>query len=95
MDAVKGLYTISVEEYLEGEKDAPVRHEYIYGEVFAMAGGSDVHNTVTLNIASALVAAARQKGCRAYSSDMKVRVEDNLFYYPDVLFVCEDRKSVV
>ena len=81
---------VAVEDYLEGERDAPVRHEYVHGEVFAMAGGSNVHNTVTLNLVTALNPTARQKGCRTYSSDLKVRVGENIFYYPDVMFVCEE-----
>lgn len=81
---------MSVEDYLKEEKDAPIKHEYVYGEVFAMAGASDVHNAITLNIATVLLAAARRKACRTYASDMKVRAQDNIFYYPDVMFVCED-----
>lgn len=90
MDASEGLYSVSVAEYLEGEKDAAVKHEYVYGDVFAMAGGSDIHNTITINIVAVLLGAARQKGCRTYSSDVKVKVGESLFYYPDVMFVCED-----
>lgn len=89
MDTSKSWFHLSVEDYLEGEKDATVKHEYVHGEVFALAGASDVHNTVALNIALALTPAARQKDCRVYTSDMKVRVED-VFYYPDVMFVCDD-----
>ncbi len=80
---------ISVAEYLEGEKGAPRKHEYVAGEVFAMAGDSDVNNTVALNIAMALTPAARRKECRTYASDMKVRAGE-AFYYPDVMFVCQD-----
>lgn len=89
MDASKSLFQVSVEEYLEGEKDAVTKHEYVQGEVFALAGTSDLHNTITLNIALALTPAARRKDCRVYSSDMKVRAQDR-FYYPDVMFVCDD-----
>ena len=90
MEAPKSFYCVCVEDYLEGEKGATVRYEYVRGEVFAMAGGSDVHNTIGLNIVVALNPAARQKGCRVYASDMKVRAADEIFYYPDVMFVCDD-----
>lgn len=90
MDAAEGLYTISVEDYLNGEKDAPVKHEYVRGEVFAMADASDVHNAVAGNIHTVLNLASRKANCRTYISDMKVRVGDKLFYYPDVMLVCED-----
>ena len=89
MDASKSMMQISAEDYLEGEKDAAVKHEYVRGEVFALAGASDVHNTVALNIALALTPAARRKDCRVYASDMKVRIGE-IFYYPDVMFVCDD-----
>jgi Uma2 family endonuclease len=89
MDAAKGWLRVSVEDYLEGEKDAAVKHEYVHSEVFALAGRGDVHNTIALNIALAVTPAARRKGCRVYMSDMKVRAGES-FYYPDVMLVCED-----
>ena len=89
MDASKSWLQLSVEDYLEGEKDAPVKHEYVHGEVFALAGASDVHNTIAGNIHTVFNLAARRKDCRAYMSDMKVRADD-VFYYPDVMFVCDD-----
>ncbi len=89
MDVSKSWLQLSVEDYLEGEKDAPVKHEYVHGEVFALAGASDHHNTVAGNIHTVLKLAARRKDCRVYMSDMKVRADD-VFYYPDVMFVCDD-----
>ncbi len=89
MDASKSPFQVSVDEYLEGERDAPTKHEYVYGEVFALAGTTNVHNTITLNLAVALTPAARKKGCRVYASDMKVRVGER-FYYLDVMFVGDD-----
>jgi Uma2 family endonuclease len=75
-------------EYLEGEIDAEVRHEYVYGEVFALAGGSVTHNVIAANVVHLLVSAAGSD-CRAYGSDMKLRVEEQLFYYPDAMVVCK------
>ena len=89
MDASKRMVQVSVEDYLEGEKDAAVKHEYVRGEVFALAGASDVHNTIAGNIHTVLNLAARRTDCRVYASDIKVRVGEN-FYYPDVMFVCKD-----
>jgi Uma2 family endonuclease len=82
------ITTISVAEYLEAEQDAEVRHEYVGGELYALAGGGVAHNIITGNVARVLGNAALPTECRVYSSDMKVRVGEALFYYPDVMVVC-------
>ena len=46
--------TLDESDYLSGEAMSPVRHEYVDGHVYAMAGASKAHNTITLNIASRL-----------------------------------------
>jgi hypothetical protein len=48
------VYTLTADEYLEGEKTASVRHEYIAGQVYAMPGASKEHNTIALNFATSL-----------------------------------------
>ncbi len=78
---------ITVDEYLEAEMDTETRHEYVYGEVFALAGGSVTHNVICANVVHLLVGIAKE--CRAYGSDMKLRIEEQLFYYPDAMLVCE------
>lgn len=82
------LTSISVDEYLEAEQAADIRHEYIYGEVFALAGGSVTHNVIGANVVR-LLGNAAGNDCRVYGSDMKLRSEDQLFYYPDAMVVCE------
>ena len=82
-------------EYLAAEERAATRGEYIAGEVFAMAGGSERHNRITLNIAFHLRAGSRGHRCRAFMADMKLRVAaQRAFYYPDAMLVCEDREEV-
>nr|VFK33209.1 MAG: Putative restriction endonuclease [Candidatus Kentron sp. MB]VFK35884.1 MAG: Putative restriction endonuclease [Candidatus Kentron sp. MB]VFK77533.1 MAG: Putative restriction endonuclease [Candidatus Kentron sp. MB] len=80
---------LSPEAYLNGESVSKVRHEYIEGDVFAMAGASERHNRIAVNIAFALRSAARGGPCGVFVSDMKVRVGRERFYYPDVMLVCE------
>ena len=80
---------ITVDEYLGAEDGAEVRHEYVYGEIFALAGGSVSHSVIGANVVRLLGNAASGGSCRVYSSDMKLRVEERLFYYPDAMVVCE------
>ena len=76
-------------EYLELERDANVRHEYLDGEIYAMAGGSRAHALRCVNISSALHAQLRGKRCAVHSPDMKVCVlASGLTTYPDVSVVC-------
>ena len=83
---------LSPEEYLQLETASDIKHEYINGEVYAMAGATDTHVTIAGNIFALLLSHLRGSGCRVYISDMKVRIESkNRFYYPDVLVTCEDR----
>lgn len=76
-------------DYLTNERLAAVRHEYVAGEVFAMAGASKVHGTLALNAAIALRHHLRGSSCRVWMADMKVRVKaDSAYYYPDVVATC-------
>lgn len=86
----KREYYISPEEYLEGEKVSQVKHEYINGEIYAMAGASDAHVTITGNLFSLLRNHVRGSGCRVYMADMKAQIQAiNRYYYPDVMVTCD------
>ena len=80
---------ITVEDYLEGEKDSPIRHEYVDGHVFAMAGASDRHNIIAGTIYSSLLNSTSAGPCRPFISDMKLVVDANTYYYPDVVVACD------
>jgi Uma2 family endonuclease len=80
-------------EYLAGEELSEVKHEFHRGEVVAMAGSTDVHNVISLGIASRFNTALRGKKCRTFIADMKVRVDwlpGPTYYYPDVMVACDD-----
>lgn len=78
------------EDYLAGEEAASVKHEYVDGEVYAMSGASEKHNRIAGNAFFHFRAATRGKTCGAFMADMKLRlVEQNLFYYPDVMLACD------
>lgn len=92
MTVSKSDIYVSPEIYLEGEKISPIKHEYRQGEIYAMAGASDAHVTITGNLFTLLRNHVRGSGCRAYVADMKARIETvNIFYYPDVMVTCDER----
>ena len=77
--------------YLDWEAQQTDKHEYLDGEVFAMAGASDAHVTLALNLAVALRTHLRGGPCSVFISDMKLRVEaDNASFYPDLFVTCAE-----
>ncbi|XFA73863.1 Uma2 family endonuclease [Thermosynechococcaceae cyanobacterium Okahandja] len=83
---------LTPDDYLQLEAHSPVKHEYLNGEIVAMAGASDAHVTIAGNIFSLLRAHLRGTGCRVYIADMKVRLDErNCFFYPDVFVTCDPR----
>lgn len=81
---------MSVEDYLQSEKVSPVRREYVDGEVYALAGASDNHNRISRNLISLLSAHLGNSECETFFNDIKVRVRQNVYYYPDLLVSCEE-----
>ena len=76
-------------EYLTAEAVSEVRHEFLNGEVWAMAGGTPEHAALAAALIGELAAALRGKPCRVYTSDLRVRVlATGLSTYPDVSVVC-------
>jgi Uma2 family endonuclease len=89
MSVPKTLQRLSVAEYLEAEKDSPVRHEYVDGQIFAMAGASDRHNRIAGNFYNRLDDHLGDGPCEPFISDMKVWVSETVYYYPDVVVACD------
>ncbi len=82
--------TMSVEEYFELEGNNPdTRYEYFDGYVYMMSGGSANHATISGNIYAILRSLLRGGPCRAYNSDMKVRVSEKHYFHPDVTVSCD------
>jgi Uma2 family endonuclease len=87
---------MSAAEYLAAELESETRHEFLAGEVFAMAGASLAHNIICGNIFVALHTALRGKPCRAFMADVKLRIETRdgeTYYYPDILVICDPRDT--
>jgi Uma2 family endonuclease len=80
---------LTPEEYLDHERKAEYKSEYLRGEVFAMAGASPRHALIVTNLVGELWSQLRKSGCNVYSSDLRVRVsQTGLYTYPDVVVVC-------
>jgi Uma2 family endonuclease len=78
------------EAYFQLERRDDWRYEYLAGEVFAMAGGSESHALIAANTIGALIGALRGQPCRVYGSDMKLRIDHlDKFCYPDLMVLCE------
>jgi Uma2 family endonuclease len=76
-------------EYLAAEAAADVRHEYLNGDVWAMAGGTIEHGGLAVAVAREIGLAPQDKPCRAFSADVRVRIpETDLATYPDLSVVC-------
>jgi Uma2 family endonuclease len=96
MSALADPKFITVEEYLDGEQRGEVKHEYIGGSVFAMAGASKSHNLLGGNLYAELRPHLRSGPCRAYIGDVKVRLlirKVDIFYYPDLVVGCDERDT--
>lgn len=91
----KSYAYFTAEEYLEIERVSPIKHEYVQGQIMAMAGASKAHVIIAGNLSALLVNHLRGKGCISYAMDMKVRLPAlNLFYYPDLAVTCDDRDRI-
>lgn len=92
MVASKNVTYVSPEDYLKGEQLSPIKHEYVRGEIYAMAGGSDAHDAISLNLLTLLKNHLRGSRCRVYTGNMKVNVEPaNVYYYPEAMVTCDER----
>jgi len=78
----------TVEEYLEFEKTSPVRHEYVDGEIYAMAGESKNHNRIAGHVYSILDQRLAGSHCEPFIENVKVKVRPSLYYYLDVVVTC-------
>jgi Uma2 family endonuclease len=91
MSTAKKLNLVSVEDYLADELVSPVKHEYLGGVVYAMAGARNSHNRIAGNTFFALTSSLLGRPCEAFNSDTKIRIHlrgHTRFYYPDVSVTC-------
>src|ERR1700757_5307277 len=88
---VEPQYTVA--EYLALERKAEYKSEYFDGEIIAMTGASEKHNLIVTNVIGELRQGLKERPCRVYPSDMRVKIPRTRTYvYPDVIVVCEEPK---
>lgn len=95
MASVPSRHYYSPEDYLDLERQADERHQYVDGQIYAMAGESLQHSTICFNLARILGNQLRGGHCRGLSPNMKIRtgpVQKNsrkgMFSYADATVVC-------
>lgn len=81
---------MSEREYLAFEEKSKIRHEFMDGEIYSMAGATRRHNLATTNISTELNVQLRDTDCEVYASDFRVRVRERHNVYPDVAVACDE-----
>lgn len=87
---------VSVADYLEAEETSDVRHEYLGGLVYAMAGETRDHNQISQNLLFHLRQHIKGGPCKLYMSDIRVNFDlrhDEYYYYPDIVVTCDKRDT--
>jgi Uma2 family endonuclease len=76
-------------QYVALERESPTKHEFFDGEIYAMAGGSEDHSALAVNVLAALLGAAGDRPCRVHTSDLRIYVEAvGLATFPDGSVIC-------
>jgi Uma2 family endonuclease len=87
--AAQSLPYLTPEQYLEIERKADTKSEYLRGVMYAMAGGSFVHNVILGNLVVSLANILKGRACSVHFSDLRLRVSSTgLYTYPDAMILC-------
>ena len=87
---VSNIRQMTVEEYLAFDDASEIRNEYINGEIIPMTGGTGNHSAIIAYTIATLIDLLEHTDCLVRSSDMRVRIDDTKYVYPDVSVVCGD-----
>ncbi len=90
MSSIAAQTFLTPKEYITAERKATVKSEYLSGEIVAMSGASMAHNLITMNTANGLYNQLVERGCRVFTSDMRVGINaGESYFYPNISVVCE------
>lgn len=85
----RGRHKYTYADYVGLEKYSDVKHEYLDGEIYAMAGGTEDHSAISASVIASLLAAVGDRPCRVHTSDLRIYVEAvGLATFPDASVVC-------
>jgi len=93
----KAVAYIEIDDYLVLENASRYKHEYLDGVIYAiqgvairgMAGGTATHADIIRNFGFALHARLKATPCSVKMSEMRLRIDDDAVFYPDVLVHCQ------
>ncbi len=86
--AIQTQRLMTVAEYLEWEAGEEIKHEYIDGEILDMTGGTRTHSRIIINLTLAIGRQLDDSNCVLHSSEMRIKVRDTRYVYPDLSAVC-------
>ncbi len=87
------ITVIPIDDYLSGEQHSEIKHEYVDGQVYAMAGAGIKHNLINTNLASLLWHHLKGQPCYPLSGDMMIKTSTTSYRYPDIVVVCDNDPS--
>ena len=90
MGLAQKITTLTVDEYLDLEEISKIRHEYVDGQIHAMAGGTLNHNRIAMDFGRLLYDRMTGKNCEAFVENIVVRISAAIYYYPDVVVACDE-----
>jgi Uma2 family endonuclease len=89
VSTARRLHRYTYADYVAVELDSPTKHEFLDGEIYAMAGGTAEHAALAAEVLRALGNALGDRPCRAYTSDLRIYVEAaGLATFPDGAVIC-------
>lgn len=75
-------------EYLAFERQSDLKHEYIDGHIYAMAGARRRHSLITGNLFASSHSQFQGKDCEVHQSDLRVKISARKYFYPDITIIC-------
>lgn len=82
----------TAQDYIAYDDASDIRHEFLNGEIYAMSGGTDKHVDIITNTSGALWQVTKSSNCRTRVSEMRVKINDDTYVYPDITVTCGESK---